>query len=99
LPPTSLPSLHDALPISSPLIRLEGAAAGYVAGDPVLEDLDLRLDADDRVGLLGANGNGKSTFAKLIAGRMAPMAGRRYASDKIRSEEHTSELQSRFDLV
>ena len=39
---------------------------------PVLQGLDLRLDADDRVGLLGANGNGKSTFAKLIAGRLAP---------------------------
>jgi ATP-binding cassette subfamily F protein 3 len=69
--------------LASPLIRLEGAAAGYVADRPVLQDLDLRLDADDRIGLLGANGNGKSTFAKLIAGRMAAMAGRRLASDKI----------------
>jgi ATP-binding cassette, subfamily F, member 3 len=49
----------------------------------VLQGLNLRLDADDRVGLLGANGNGKSTFAKLIAGRLAPMAGHRYGSDKI----------------
>jgi ATP-binding cassette subfamily F protein 3 len=64
-------------------VRLEGAAAGYAADQPVLHGLDLRLDADDRVGLLGANGNGKSTLAKLIAGRMAPMAGRRYASDKM----------------
>jgi len=69
--------------LASPLIRLEGAAAGYAPGDPVLQGLDLRLDADDRVGLLGANGNGKSTFAKLIAGRLQPMAGRRYASDKV----------------
>jgi ATP-binding cassette subfamily F protein 3 len=68
---------------ASPLIRLEGAAAGYVAGEPVLQGLDLRLDADDRIGLLGVNGNGKSTFAKLIAGRMVPMAGRRHAPDKI----------------
>ena len=74
---------NPAKAFASPLIRLEGAAAGYVADHPVLQDLDLRLDADDRVGLLGANGNGKSTFAKLIAGRLAPMAGRRYASDKI----------------
>jgi len=74
---------NPAKAFASPLIRLEGAAAGYVADQPVLGDLDLRLDADDRVGLLGANGNGKSTFAKLIAGRMVPMAGRRYASDKI----------------
>jgi len=68
---------------ASPLVRLEGAAAGYVADQPVLRDLDLRLDADDRVGLLGANGNGKSTFARLISGRMEAMAGRRYASTKI----------------
>ncbi len=68
---------------ASPLIRLEGAAAGYVPGAPVLQGLDLRLDADDRVGLLGANGNGKSTFAKVISGRLPAMAGRRYASDKI----------------
>ncbi len=74
---------NPAKAFASPLIRLEGAAAGYTEGQPVLEDLDLRLDADDRIGLLGANGNGKSTFAKLIAGRLAPMAGRRYASDKI----------------
>src|SRR5262245_37895067 len=68
---------------ASPLVRLEGAAVGYVDDQPVLRGLDLRLDADDRVGLLGANGNGKSTFAKLIAGRLSTMAGQRYASDKI----------------
>ncbi len=74
---------NPAKAFASPLIRLEGAAAGYAAGEPVLQGLDLRLDADDRVGLLGANGNGKSTFAKLISGRLPAMAGRRYASDKI----------------
>jgi ATP-binding cassette, subfamily F, member 3 len=74
---------NPAKALASPLVRLEGGAAGYVPGEPVLQDLDLRLDADDRVGLLGANGNGKSTFARLIAGRLAPMAGRRHASDKI----------------
>ena len=79
--PFALPNPAKAL--ASPLVRLEGAAVGYAPGEPVLRGLDLRLDADDRVGLLGANGNGKSTFAKLIAGRMATMAGRRYASDKM----------------
>jgi ATP-binding cassette subfamily F protein 3 len=79
--PFVLPSPAKAL--ASPLVRLEGAAAGYVPGAPVLKGLDLRLDADDRVALLGANGNGKSTFARLIAGRLAPMAGRRIASDKM----------------
>ena len=79
--PFSFPGPTKAF--ASPLIRLEGAAVGYLEDQPVLQGLDLRLDADDRVGLLGANGNGKSTFAKLIAGRLAPMHGRRYGSDKI----------------
>jgi ATP-binding cassette subfamily F protein 3 len=74
---------NPAKAFASPLVRLEGAAAGYVPGRPVLQGLDLRLDADDRIGLLGANGNGKSTFARLIAGRLQPMAGRRDASDKL----------------
>jgi ATP-binding cassette subfamily F protein 3 len=79
--PFLLPNPAKAL--ASPLVRLEGASAGYLPDAPVLEGLDLRLDADDRVGLLGANGNGKSTFARLVAGRMAPMAGHRIASDKM----------------
>jgi len=79
--PFSIPNPAKAL--ASPLVRLEGASVGYVEGAPVLQGLDLRLDADDRVGLLGANGNGKSTFAKLVAGRLAPMAGNRFASQKM----------------
>ena len=60
--------------VSSPIVSLQGAQAGY--GDTtVLRNLTLRLDADDRIALLGANGNGKSTFAKLVAGRLAPQAG------------------------
>jgi ATP-binding cassette subfamily F protein 3 len=70
---------NPAKPLSSPLIRFEDAAVGYIANYPVLHDLNLRLDADDRIGLLGANGNGKSTFAKLLSGRIAPMAGVRYS--------------------
>ena len=74
---------NPAKALASPLIRLEGVSVGYVPDSPVLQGLDLRLDADDRVGLLGANGNGKSTFARLMAGRMQPTDGRRYASQKI----------------
>jgi ATP-binding cassette subfamily F protein 3 len=66
-----------------PLITLERAAAGY--GDHVvLERLDLRLDPDDRIALLGANGNGKSTFAKLLAGEIAPLAGEVIRAPKLR---------------
>ncbi|MFP3921994.1 MAG: ABC-F family ATP-binding cassette domain-containing protein [Dichotomicrobium sp.] len=72
-----------ARPLGNPLIRVEGAAVGYDADKPVLRHVDLRLDVDDRIALLGANGNGKSTLAKLLAGRLAPVAGHRRASKKL----------------
>jgi len=57
-----------------PLLTFDRVQAGY--GDKVvLDQIDLRIDPDDRIALLGANGNGKSTFAKLIAGRLAPLQG------------------------
>jgi len=61
---------------ASPLLRLEDVSAGYAHAHPVLKRLDLRIDQDDRIALLGQNGNGKSTFAKLLAGRLPPIAGR-----------------------
>ena len=61
--------------LASPLLKLEGAAAGYAPDVPVLTGLNLNVDQDDRIALLGQNGNGKSTFAKLIAGRLTPIAG------------------------
>jgi len=66
-----------------PLISLEKASVGYEPGRPVLTGLDLRLDPDDRIALLGANGNGKSTLAKLLAGRLAPQSGRQHRSPKL----------------
>jgi len=66
-----------------PLIALERAAVGYVPGKPVLSRLDLRLDPEDRVALLGANGNGKTTLARLLAGHLEPMAGRVIRSPKL----------------
>jgi len=62
--------------LSPPLISLDRVSAGYVPDAPVLSRLDLRLDPDDRIALLGANGNGKTTFARLLAGRLAPLSGR-----------------------
>ena len=61
--------------LAPPLIRLEGVSAGYGTDTVVLDNVALRLDPDDRIGLIGANGNGKSTFAKLLAGRIAPLGG------------------------
>jgi ATP-binding cassette subfamily F protein 3 len=71
-------------PLAPPLIRLEGASVGYDAGPPVLRGLNLRLDIDDRIGLLGVNGAGKSTFAKLIAGALSPGAGSMHRDRRMR---------------
>ena len=69
--------------LSPPIIAMEGVAVGYAPGLPVLKNLNLRIDDDDRIALLGPNGNGKSTFAKLLAGRLAPQAGRIVKADKL----------------
>lgn len=61
--------------VSSPIIRLDQASCGYQPGQPVLRDLNLRIDHDDRIALLGMNGNGKSTFAKLLSQRLKIEAG------------------------
>src|SRR5262245_10122626 len=62
-------------PLSPPIIALDDVAVGYAPEAPVLRRLTLRIDDDDRIALLGANGNGKSTLVKLLAGRLAPMSG------------------------
>jgi len=61
-------------PLAPPLVRLEDATVGY-DGKAILRKLNLRLDIDDRIGLLGVNGAGKSTFAKMIAGALPIMHG------------------------
>jgi ATP-binding cassette subfamily F protein 3 len=73
-PPIVL-SLPEPAVLRPPLITLEDASVGYLPDKPVLSGLDLRLDPDDRIALLGANGNGKTTFARLLAGRLAPLSG------------------------
>ena len=60
--------------VPPPILTTARASAGY-GNHVVLRDLELRLDQDDRIALLGANGNGKSTLAKLIAGRLDPLHG------------------------
>ncbi|GJD47724.1 putative ABC transporter ATP-binding protein YheS [Methylobacterium crusticola] len=72
--PFHLPS--PARPLAPPLMQLDDAAIGYGDGAAVLEGLNLTLDVDDRIGLLGVNGAGKSTFAKMAAGALGLQAGR-----------------------
>ncbi len=81
--------------LAPPMLTLERGRIGY-GGRVVLRGLSLRIDMDDRIALLGANGNGKSTFAKLIAGRLAPLRGRMQHSPKLRvgyfAQHQTDEL-------
>ncbi|MCC6611737.1 MAG: ATP-binding cassette domain-containing protein [Burkholderiales bacterium] len=66
-----------------PVLALDGAAAGY-DGVPVLQDIKLEIPAGARIGLLGRNGAGKSTLVKLLAGRLAPLAGHRHEGRNLR---------------
>jgi len=69
--------------LSPPIISTEGVSVGY--GDTVvLRNMDLRIDQDDRIALLGKNGEGKSTLAKLLSNRLKPMGGRMTTSNKLR---------------
>ena len=69
--------------LSPPILRIENGIAGY-GETTVLSRLDLRIDQDDRIALLGQNGQGKSTLAKLISGRLKPLAGQLVQSSKLR---------------
>ena len=69
--------------LSPPILRVESGVVGY-GGKSVLSHLDLRIDQDDRIALLGQNGQGKSTLAKLISDRLKPMAGQIFRSSKLR---------------
>ncbi|MBL8568305.1 MAG: ABC-F family ATP-binding cassette domain-containing protein [Phreatobacter sp.] len=82
VPPFIIPA--PARKASPPILNLEGVSVGYTEGHPILRRLDLRIDDDDRIGLLGANGNGKSTFLKLISERLPAMGGRLVRADKLK---------------
>lgn len=69
--------------LSPPIVRVENGTVGY-ENTAILSRLDLRIDQDDRVALLGQNGEGKSTLSKLISGRLNLMAGRVVTSNKLR---------------
>ncbi|HMH65581.1 MAG TPA: ABC-F family ATP-binding cassette domain-containing protein [Rhizomicrobium sp.] len=67
--------IPKATPASPPLVTMDRASVGYEPGKPILTGLSFRFDPEDRVALLGKNGNGKSTMAKLLAGKLAVMGG------------------------
>lgn len=80
-------SVHFEIPapieLASPIFKIENASVGYEENKPVLTKLNLQIDKDDRIAILGANGNGKSTLAKLIDGRLKAFDGKIEQSKKI----------------
>jgi len=70
--------------LKPPLVTLDLASVGYTEGKPILQRLNLRIDPDDRIALLGRNGNGKTTLARLLAAQLTPMEGQMSASGKMR---------------
>jgi ATP-binding cassette, subfamily F, member 3 len=69
--------------IAPPLVKWDKVSVGYAENKPVLKNITLRLDPDDRIALLGSNGNGKSTFAKLLCGKLAAMGGEMTAPQRL----------------
>jgi ATP-binding cassette subfamily F protein 3 len=69
--------------LSPPIIAVDEAVVGYDPESPVLKRVTLRIDEDDRIALLGANGNGKSTLVKLLAGKLQPFDGKVVRADKL----------------
>ena len=106
LEPVSLASEEASIPFSfpdpeemnPPLIALDLAEVGYEPGKPILKRLNLRIDPDDRIALLGANGNGKSTLAKFLSGRLPAQGGKQTRSSKLRcgffAQHQIEELES-----
>ncbi|PJI87103.1 ABC transporter ATP-binding protein [Sphingomonas koreensis] len=81
--PTLAFGFPDPDPLRPPLITLDHASVGY-DGKPILQRLNLRIDPDDRIALLGRNGNGKTTLARLLAAQLTPIDGDKAASAKMR---------------
>lgn len=69
---------------ASPILKLGNVSCGYGADHPILSKLNLRIDGDDRIALLGPNGNGKSTFAKLLCDRLPHVQGEIVRADKLK---------------
>src|SRR5215469_12091769 len=69
--------------LSPPIIAVDNVSVGYDREQPVLRRVTLRIDNDDRIALLGANGNGKSTLVKLLADRLKPFSGAMTRAEKL----------------
>lgn len=89
---------YEAAELASPLIQIENADLGYIKGKPVLKNVDFRLDMDDRIVIIGPNGQGKTTLVKSIGERLSLMSGERRASKNLKigyfSQDSMDELHA-----
>jgi len=85
-------------PLAPPLIALDDASTGYAPDQPVLRGLGLSLGTDDRIALLGENGNGKTTLLRLLLGELPAMTGSVRKSAKLRIGYFAQEQADAFDL-
>jgi ATP-binding cassette, subfamily F, member 3 len=87
----------------SPLLKLENICAGYEVNNPILKDLFLSIYSDDKIALLGANGNGKSTFVKLVAGVLEPFSGELVKASKLNigyfAQDHLEQLSPGINAI
>jgi ATP-binding cassette subfamily F protein 3 len=89
---------YEAEELASPILELDKADMGYASGKPVLSRVSLRLDFDDRIAIVGANGQGKTTLVKSIAQKLPLLQGLRRASKNLRvgyfSQDQLDELRA-----
>lgn len=83
--------------MAPPLIALDNASVGYTPGEAILSRVGLSLDMDDRIALLGENGNGKTTLLRLLMGELKPMSGSIRHSSKMRVGYFAQEQADAFD--
>ncbi len=89
-------SFPESTPLPPPLMAIQDVNVGYTPGEPILRHLDLRIDPDDRIALIGANGNGKSTLVKLLSNRLKQQTGQIVKAPKMEvgyfAQHQTDEL-------
>ena len=85
--------------IASPIITIDDANVGYEADKPVLENINLGIGGEDRIALLGANGNGKSTFVKLISDNLSAMSGKVMRHSKLRIGYFAQHQSDELDIT
>src|SRR6201999_4421716 len=92
-------NIPDAPKPPPPMVTMARASVAYAPGKPILTNLSFRFDPEDRIALLGKNGNGKSTMAKLLAGKLEAMGGEFVRARKLVVGYFAQHQQEELDLT